>query len=104
MNDISCHEKGIYWVNTIYPLYRENKSFAIFLLIIGWNTCNLLIEQNFYVSEHFTKWNISEWEKKKNIINWKLNPILMMFLFLLLLGNYCIRLSKEYANNAFSNT
>ena len=42
--------------------------------------------------------------KRKNIINWKLNPILMMFLFLLLLGNYCIRPSKEYANNAFSNT
>ena len=81
----------------------KNKSFAILLLIIGRNTCNLLIEQNFYVSEHFTKWNYSD-IKRKNIINRKTNPMLMMFLFLLLLGTYCIRLSKEYANNAFSNT
>ena len=23
LNDNYCHVKGIYWVNTIYPLYRE---------------------------------------------------------------------------------
>ena len=53
----------------------KNKSFAISLLIIGWNICNFLIEQNFYVSEHFTKWNFSEIKKKRTSLTGIKSPV-----------------------------